>query len=267
MEVTYMISGLINSVFGILRILACLAACILPFIMLNKPAEKSKSANRVLCLAVVGITVISLLVSGLLNIGVLYEQLSGASLLSYIAGQILVPVSLIFVLAYPVVASLLKRESPLALLLLLPGVIQSITVIVNSLTGYAVYFTIGIGAYIPGAVAGVLLLVALVLYAVQKAKASRGLSVVAMIALPVVFIICFVLCALGSRYISMYMGLSVDAGLSSLMTFSGYVFPIPMRVLLVLLFADTVRTFGLRKPAAPAPVYPNPYNPPYNPYN
>ena len=267
MEFAFVISGLVNGLFGVLQILICIAACILPFITLNKPAEKSKSANRITCFAVVGIALLASLVSSLLNIGVLGDQLGGDGIASLVFSNILSLVGIIFVLAYPIVASLLKRDNALILLLLLPAVIQSITVIVNSLTGYALYFTIGIGAYIPGAVAGLLLLVALVLYAVQKAKVSRGLSVVAMIALPVVFIICFVLCALGSRYISMYMGISVDAGLSSLMTFSGYIFPIPMRVLLVLLFADTVRTFGLRKPAAPAPVYPNPYNPPYNPYN
>lgn len=259
MSIVSLLQSALGFVFSALVVIVGLALAIVPLATMRKPAEQTRKTLLILSIAAAAVLVLSTLVSTLVSL--VFSSLVLPVLLLRLLYSILGAVT---AMAFPIAACIGKTASPLKGLLLILPILHAFLNLISS-AGFDFYF--GLYGYpLPASVFAVLsnlllaavLVLAMVWYLTgQKAALTR----VVLIASPVAFVLCLILSLISVVQRTSTLGIPVGfpANFSLFLDWSSLAFPVPLRMLLIALFALAARTLGLKKTAAPvppAPVYP-----------
>lgn len=258
MSIVSLLQSALGFVFSALVVIVGLALAIVPLATMRKPAEQTRKTLLILSIAAAAVLVLSTLVSTLVSL--VFSSLVLPVLLLRLLYSILGAVT---AMAFPIAACIGKTASPLKGLLLILPILHAFLSLISS-AGFDFYF--GLVYTLPASVFAVLsnlllaavLVLAMVWYLTgQKAALTR----VVLIASPVAFVLCLILSLISVVQRTSTLGIPVGfpANFSLFLNWSSLAFPVPLRMLLIALFALAARTLGLKKTAAPvppAPVYP-----------
>lgn len=258
MSIVSLLQSALGFVFSALVVIVGLALAIVPLATMRKPAEQTRKTLLILSIAAAAVLVLSTLVSTLVSL--VFSSLVLPVLLLRLLYSILGAVT---AMAFPIAACIGKTASPLKGLLLILPILHAFLSLISS-AGFDFYF--GLYGYpLPASVFAVLsnlllaavLVLAMVWYLTgQKAALTR----VVLIASPVAFVLCLILSLISVVQWTSTFGIPVSiVNFSLFLNWSSLAFPVPLRMLLIALFALAARTLGLEKTAAPvppAPVYP-----------
>lgn len=256
MSIVSLLQSALGFVFSALVVIVGLALAIVPLATMRKPAEQTRKTLLILSIAAAAVLVLSTLVS------LVFSSLVLPVLLLRLLYSILGAVT---AMAFPTAACLGKTASPLKGLLLILPIFYAFLSLISSAGLFDFYFGF-YGSPLPASVFAVLsnlllaavLVLAMVWYLTgQKAALTR----VVLIASPVAFVLCLILSLISVVQRTSTLGIPVGfpANFSLFLNWSSLAFPVPLRMLLIALFALAARTLGLKKTAAPvppAPVYP-----------
>lgn len=260
MSIVSLLQSALGFVFSALVVIVGLALAIVPLATMRKPAEQTRKTLLILSIAAAAVLVLSTLVSTLVSL--VFSSLVLPVLLLRLLYSILGAVT---AMAFPTAACLGKTASPLKGLLLILPIFYAFLSLISSAGLFDFYFGF-YGSPLPASVFAVLsnlllaavLVLAMVWYLTgQKAALTR----VVLIASPVAFVLCLILSLISVVQRTSTLGIPVGfpANFSLFLNWSSLAFPVPLRMLLIALFALAARTLGLKKTAAPvppAPVYP-----------
>ncbi|MCF2652793.1 hypothetical protein [Anaeromassilibacillus senegalensis] len=258
MSFVSLLQSALGFVFSALVVIVGLALAIVPLATMRKPAEQTRKTLLILSIAAAAVLVLSTLVSTLVSL--VFSSLVLPVLLLRLLYSILGAVT---AMAFPIAACIGKTASPLKGLLLILPILHAFLSLISS-AGFDFYFGLvytlpaSVFAVLSNLLLAVVLVLAMVWYLTgQKAALTR----VVLIASPVAFVLCLILSLISVVQWTSTLGIPVGfpANFSLFLNWSSLAFPVPLRMLLIALFALAARTLGLEKTAAPvppAPVYP-----------
>lgn len=264
MSIVSLLPSALGFIFSALTVIVGLALAIVPLATMRKPAEQTRKTLLILSIAAAAVLLLSTLVSLVSSMFVLYTAGVSANnlpgmllgLLNGILGAVAA-----MAMAFPIAACLGKTASPLKGLLLILPILYAFLSLISCAGLFDFHFGL-YGSPLPASVFAVLsnlLLAAVFVLAMvwyltgQKAALTR----VVLIASPVAFVICLILSLISVVQWTSTFGIPVN--FSPFFNWSSLAFPVPLRMLLIALFALAARALCLEKTAAPvppAPVYP-----------
>lgn len=262
MSIVSLLPSALRFVFSALTVIVGLALAIVPLATMRKPAEQTRKTLLILSIAAAAVLLLSTLVSLVSSMFVLYTAGVSANNLPGLLLRLLYGIlGAVAAMAFPIAACLGKTASPLKGLLLILPILYAFLSLISCAGLFDFHFGL-YGSPLPASVFAVLsnlllaavLVLAMVWYLTgQKAALTR----VVLIASPVAFVLCLILSLISVVQWTSTFGIPVNFSL--FLNWSSLAFPVPLRMLLIALFALAARTLGLEKTAAPvpsAPVYP-----------